>query len=1166
MSGVATQAAAELWRIGQHDGGLAQFGPWRPDSNFRVGRDGLTAFPATIPGPFSAATGHRPASFSIEFDRPATRADAVEVRLEIYAGGACPAIEFDLNGSISRIHPSPRRDIGHGYLVPASPFAGWADVIARFPAGVLRDGVNNLTLRTVSPIEFDPEEALAAHPLAVGGASVGITEVVLTESTVDADPHIRVTPLPLYRHEHDGGGELVDVIVAVPEWDGALNAVLRVGEAQVPVVFDPTGRGFGEVLARVEVPAPAGSTSWTLEWDHQGTPRSETGEFKPCRQWTLHVVPHSHLDLGYTDHAPKALDIHARNIDRALRDGAIAGTYSLALDGSIVAQRYLRERSASSRDAFLERVRAGRISINALYAQFLTGTTSLAEWRRACEFAMNLAAENDLPEPVANITDVPVYSSALPSMLVASGVTRFVGLANHCRALTDDSDILHLRSPFRWAGPDGSEVLAFFGNNYSQLADLAGRAWTLVGATDTLTRLTALYERDEYLPDHLPVLGTHSDNDDLDPWSIAFVEAWNQQFAFPRLEFGTFATYFDAVQPLLDDLPVVRGEGGAYWEEGLGALARETSTYRRVQTALPAAEAAAVLACLADERLDIDRAELSATWDRLLIAADHTWTADNVAALPDSAQSVGQMQWQRTGLRIADQFAIDMSRSALDKLAENVSTTAPCIIVVNPSSWERTAEFEVEIRKPVRLTHRGEPVPMAAVELDDGTVRARVVGPKVPAFGYAVLDLEPTDEPELQISTVDAAPPLLRNPHWLMGLWPAESGVTTLARLGLKPATESVISSTRWEVRVEAGRIRGIRHLGLGVELLDQASRWGFAEVFRVVGGGTEQGRGLGDEITTLWSKDIGLRAPELSEQPGSYRVLGVRRLPWGLAVRIEGEAPTIPGVETEILLRDDDDRIDVTVSLTKEHSLAKESVYVAFPFATGRRLRYERQVGWVDPAEDFLPGACFEWHSAQNAVLLDDDEAAVTWVPVDTPLFTAGDIARNAWPQRHEPASPAIFSWVMNNWWWTNFPASQAGTLVARYSMLVRRRADLAESARFARERREPVLVGEVTPLDKRDHSPRALPSVAGTVLSVELSDGLVASLASAPDETGRALVHIVDVAGAGGIATIAWKGSTHRCTALGVRLERLPASGEAPVVVAPWGQVTVRLDSDGR
>src|SRR5262249_36340341 len=135
---------------------------------------------------------------------------------------------------------------------------------------------------------------------------------------------------------------------------------------------------------------------------------------------------------------------------------------------------------------------------------------------------------------------------------------------------------------------------------------------------------------------------------------------------------------------------------------------------------------------------------------------------------------------------------------------------------------------------------------------------------------------------------------------------------------------------------------------------------------------------------------------PDLTVHPAGMRPIGLLRTYDGWRLRTVGEAPSLPRVEVDVLLRDASDRIDVTVRLAKTRVLAKESVYVAFPFAARRpRFRYDRQQGWIDPAADHAPGACQEWFTTQYGVVVDGTGGgpAIAWTSADAPLFTTGDI-----------------------------------------------------------------------------------------------------------------------------------------------------------------------------
>jgi hypothetical protein len=1035
----------------------------------------------------------------------------------------------------------------------------------QFPSEALVSGENRIELTTCTPFEFDSDEAQRQHPDAAGGAAISYSEVVLREAESAHELAVTVSPLPLFIARDETELELVDITVRQTAWRVPKPMVLTVGAFRTDLTFDPRDRVGGEVRQRIPVPASVTSAAraWSVMDESGRTVAS--GSFTAARRWTLHVVPHSHMDLGYTDHAAKALEIHARNVDRVLSRRAAGSDETLSLDGSVVADLYLRERSDLAIEEFERAIREDAVSVNALYAQFLTGTTSLDEWYRSVVFAQRLSDQLGVGAPPANITDVPVYSSAIPSMLAASGVTHFVGMANHCRALNDDSDELHLASPFRWVGPDGAEILAFFGNNYAQLADLAGRAWTLAGAEDSICRFLGLYERDDYLPSDLPILGTHSDNDDLDDWASHFVERWNSAFLYPRLEFSTFRRYARTMESHRDRLPQVSGDGGAYWEEGLGAAAQVTSRYRYLQSFLPVAEEAAVMAALGNPRIALNSGDLEAIWHRLLIAADHTWTADNVATLPGGEQSTSQMRWQESGLEAARTAADDLARRSLSRLADRLPTASACLIALNPSSWTRDLEFEAELRGPVRLRHHGVTVPMTVLSGDGETTHVRFVVPRVPALTCALLEIEHVNPEPFDVDSVDKAPPLLRNPHWNMGIVPTPTDNSHLVFHGLDRTTE--VRAAGWEIDVDrkSGLVTRLRHVGTGAELVEPGAEWSFAEVFRAYGGGSESGRGLGAELTNLWSKDLGLAAPQMSIERGEFSMMGAVTGAQGTHLRITGALTGVPRIELEILFHSDGRRIDVEVELTKDAILAKEGIYVAFPFTVqNARLAYERQVGWVEPAKDFLPGACYEWHAAQNAVVIDSPLAAITWVPVDAPLFTVGDIVRGSWPDSYMPLGPGIFSWPMNNHWWTNFPASQEGTVSLRYSIVVDAERDLAQSARFARERRTPALVGEVTPLDKRQHNSHAGSRLSEAPLfDLETTDGIVGGLRADPQGRARAIVRLQDVGASGGSATIDGSLDAWGCDALGRGRWPLTRHGSRWLIsVPPSGVCTVAVD----
>uniref|UniRef100_A0AAU3H541 Alpha-mannosidase n=1 Tax=Streptomyces sp. NBC_01401 TaxID=2903854 RepID=A0AAU3H541_9ACTN len=171
-----------------------------------------------------------------------------------------------------------------------------------------------------------------------------------------------------------------------------------------------------------------------------------------------------------------------------------------------------------------------------------------------------------------------------------------------------------------------------------------------------------------------------------------------------------------------------------------------------------------------------------------------------------------------------------------------------------------------------------------------------------------------------------------------------------------------------------------------------------------------------------------------------------------------------------ELLLRDVPDRCELTVEATKLPVLDMESVSVAFPFRVETpTVRYDRQLGWVEPRADHGPGSSNEWLSATSAVTVTaQDGPGVIWAAPDSALFSSSDLVRGVWPERFAERNGYLYAYVMNNFWPCNTPPTQPGRVRFRYVFAAVDRHEPASASRFGAEARLGALAQEVTPLDR--------------------------------------------------------------------------------------------------
>lgn len=1143
-----------LWSIGEADRGPSQFSDrWftrgREGPRFVVGTsDPAADWPQTQPGPLDAAHGYKSATTSVFFEAPeGSELLWHELTLDgIASHGPCPDLLISVNGSVGLVLLEPVRD--DRCLEPRTqpPIAGLFLRQVPLPPGCVVAGRNEIAITTTAVDPPDPDELRPQQLPFLGamfGSALSWRALSLRRIAEPDPPSVRLVALPLYVDEGGALRELFDVIGSGPGAAACDRIELTVGPHHFVLSPDGPSRPFGDLRRRVVVPVLDGTAPGRVALLGGGGPIVWKGSVRPARRWTLHLIPHVHLDVGYTDAQAKVTELHSRNVERALDLLATRPDYAFSIDGSLVLEQFLRTRDGQQADRALRAIRDGRVSVNAFYALFLSGMATLEECYRAAALAARFRREYDLPISYANLTDVPSYSAAMPSIVAALGLQAFVGIANHTRGGNLDSDVLHLQSPLRWEGPDGASVLTCFLDSYSQLRWMSGEPPTLVGCAEAFTRHVARYDREDYLPDQLAIMGTHVDNEDLSHGYAELVERWSARYAYPRLRFSTIADYVASVHPLLDRLPTLRGDGGSYWEDGVGTQAVAIAAYRRAQALLPAAESLSALICAAYPGLRPDIALLDTAWENLMFGCEHTWTSTHATTRPHAEQTRDQLAWKVERIAQGLRLSTDASRAALSQLGERTSTCRPSLVVYNPAAWSRDTEIEVEIEDGLEAVDpAGEPCEADSDPAVDGLRRTRIRVLRLPAFGYRVLPLRKA-----------------------LAARPAEDSGS------VSQTTSGILQAPRYTVSFDpdTGRLLSLVHRSTGAELLDAGSPYAAGEVLYVAGGGTAEGRGLGAEATSLYDAIPSLPPPELTVSPAETRLVGMRRTPWGWLVETEGRAQSIPCIRCRWQFRNADDTVELSVTLVKEPVLAKESVYVAFPFALpAPTVRYDRQQGWVDPASDHQPGACNEWFTSASVVTLTCAQRSIAWASADAPLFTLDDVVRGSWSTVCRPRTGTILSWVMNNYWFTNTSASQEGTVTLRYAFRPSAEFDPVGATRLGSNLRNPVLVGEVTELDKGDADPRPLGS-DGVLLRTSLPDNLDATVFAGRVRNG-VLVRLREVAGSGATAMVWHPGEMRTARAFLCDASENPigplelsANGAALIRVSPFEVVTVLFAS---
>jgi hypothetical protein len=279
------------------------------------------------------------------------------------------------------------------------------------------------------------------------------------------------------------------------------------------------------------------------------------------------------------------------------------------------------------------------------------------------------------------------------------------------------------------------------------------------------------------------------------------------------------------------------------------------------------------------------------------------------------------------------------------------------------------------------------------------------------------------------------------------------------------------------------------------------------------------------------------------------------------LESRAQGEK--LPSIILRVRLYHGLKRIDLNYEFDKEETLAKEAVYIAFPFAldlAGGGLWLEYPDAITEPLKDQHSSACRSWYAVQHWLAASDGKATVVLSPLDTPLVTLGGLTASTWPRQLALQRAHVFAYAMNNYWFTNYKASQGGRHGFRFSLT---------SAAGGFSRREALTRGwemfspPVAQRGSLPHQPAILDR-AGSLVGVEPAGLPLLAFKQAEDTKGF-VFRVCDFAGAGGQATLALPkpaGEAFLCDLVEANAALQQSRGKTVVVpVKPFGLATVKV-----
>ena len=738
------------------------------------------------------------------------------------------------------------------------------------------------------------------------------------------------------------------------------------------------------------------------------------------RPWTIYLVQHTHTDIGYTKPQTEILSEHLRYIDYAIdycdltKDYPDDARFRWTCEAAWAVSEYIRVRPAEQVARLRDCVRRGQIEVTAMYFNM----AEVADENSLRYFLLPLQRlrEADIPFSLAMQNDVNGAAWCLADYLADLGV-RYLWMGEHTHRALEPFD---MPTVFRWESPSGNSLYAFRAEHY-----MTANFWGIETGDmprvegNALQYLRSLEQRGYPFSEvGIQYSGYYTDNAPPS-WKVCdFIARWNETHDNPKLRSATAHEFMDYVTAhYADSIKAYRTAYPDWWTDGFGSAARETGEARKAQADMLATQGLLAMASSMGLELpaDINR-EIEDIHDNLLFYDEHTFGASMSITDPSCWQT--HLQWGCKGsyawtAQKKAQMLYETAGGLLQTVVNRGDT--PTITFFNPVAWQRDAFCDIYI--DYEIMPYG--VPFAIVDEEGRAVSAqahthisegryfRIFVPQLPSLGYRTY----------RILIGDAA----------------EAARKSAAENQPQPAAEAAFAATattmendyyRLVIDGERGGISSLYDKVAQREMVDAGSPWLVGQLIH---------EALPDrEIMNQRTTHDMVRTP-LS----SVTVTAGADGPLYHSLVIQGQAPglTEHGVSCEVRLYDRQPRVEFSFSMRPVADASPASYYVAFPF-TGDQLAFDVQGGVVRPGENQLEGTASNWNTHQNFVAARSDGYQILLTAKETPLVQLGEMLDGPFQYIKSYDHAHVFSWVLNNYWTTNFRATQEGELRWHYTL----------------------------------------------------------------------------------------------------------------------------------
>ncbi len=788
------------------------------------------------------------------------------------------------------------------------------------------------------------------------------------------------------------------------------------------------------------------------------------------KNWKLLVIHHSHTDIGYTERQEKLKRYHADFIAQAMEilDDIHAGKlpgregFKWQIENQWQVENFYQRATDDRKRKFEGYVRSGEIGLSGNYLNM----TELVDFDVLKSRTMKAKAYGDkigVAIKSGMSADINGYAWGYPDALTGAGIENL-----YC-ALHPHHGMFPLykkQMPFYWKGPRGGTVLTWVGEHYhfgNELflaphadnaymlfddvrADMAaGKILTtdaaathgeeLDAAKKRLTRYLENLEREGYPFDFVPALvsGTITDNAPPSAGIAKRLREVNELFGGRvEAEMATLDDFFRAVRASDVEIPTCEGDFTDWWADGVGSTPGAVKLCREAQRKLDLSRKLDPDGTLGDPAL----AERAA--ENIMLYAEHTWGYSSSVSEPWDSLVVS-LEKKKDAYAINANTLIAENLDAILAGMGEVSISAGReqryrIVNPHPFRFAGTVRLYVEYWEypaGIRFDQAAR-----LILTDEGT------GARIPCQGRriarafeiaAFVDMAAGEARTVKLEVVkENGHTILNHAHiGAEGVMDIQTGSGGLE-------TPFLVETPFFRVEFSSGKgVKSIVEKRTGRELVMPDAEGAFTGIYEVTPAGalpqTEVRRRMGRNRAAIGTKRSAAKLADVTiVESGEVSVTAK------LTYEMEGAEFYLVYLTIHKCLP----AIEARVCLHKKSVWDPENVYVALPFQSDGETYIDKTGCVMRPGVDQLPDTCQDFYLLQNGILRRGADSDLLIAIKDAPLVSFGPRGAKAvelCDGKNESLNRGeAYSWVMNNYWETNFKADLGGFHEFSYALLL--------------------------------------------------------------------------------------------------------------------------------